>query len=637
MMKNRKSKGKTIVIKVTIVILSLVFGFSTVMADSYLSEAADTSKMAIGAQSLGLGQSGVAISDIGAVVNPASLANAEYVYKWNTMYTSLLGGDINYLVLGTSFRSPWGCLWSVNYINGSSTRIRLRDTDGNYLGSTNYSNGTLVFSSAKKLTDRLNFGLNFKLYSQSADDVNDFRANGQEMDMGFLYKFDDKLSFGVNFQNFLPQGLGGNIHWENGHDDSVAMNTKLGLSYEYNDLWLFSGDIDFKSNAMALLHLGGQYRLLDDMLAFRLGLDQSEKAGDEIINDITLGLGFNYKGFVIDYAYHPTSVENDNVYHYFTFSYVGDEKYKASAPVQKEYTSAPVSTTTEPYRKKETPSKKPPSSGQKQPPVAAVAAGQANRQDIHIIQPMPTDKVYDESINVRILIKSDLDKMTINGYPIRTVRGGIVGSVFHLNYGKNVIDIRYEKNGKGYQVKRYVLRLPKYKDVGEGRWSKDVIEHMGAMGLYWGGAEVPDYFKPKQLLTIRDLGEIIAKYKQIKIGSTVDVDQATYDIIKMAKDLGYPGGLTPKTVVNRALACVVVTKIGNVPLNKVVKTPFVDVYPGRWYTDRVMAAKNAGWVSGVKTKGKYYFFPGNSVNRETFLTLLRPLLDREISMMKVTK
>jgi hypothetical protein len=218
--------------------------------------------------------------------------------------------------------------------------------------------------------------------------------------------------------------------------------------------------------------------------------------------------------------------------------------------------------------------------------------------------------------------------------PVRAVRGGIVGAPVNLNYGKQSVAITYTKDGVNYKAEKDVLRLVKFNDVEEGRWSKDVVEYLATLGLYWGSS-MPASYQPRAELTVRDLGELIAKYKQIKTGASVDIDQATYDLILLGKRIGYPGGLTPRTVVNRGLAAAVITDLANVPVLKVTKSPFADVVPGKWFTDRVMAAKNAGLVSGAKVKGKDLFFPGDAVTREAMVTLFRPLLDNEVNNIKL--
>jgi len=600
------------------------------LASSTISGAIDPSKIAVGAEVLGMGKSGVAIEGVNALLNPAGMAGEKYALKVNTMYTNILDGDINYVILGGNFPTPFG-LYGITYLAGNSGDIDLRDASGADAGTSAYNNSTLVFSTGAKLKDiafldwltlplnknNVSLGLNVKLFSERATDIDDFVANGQDIDLGAIYRINRQWTLGLNLQNLLPMSLGGNIHWVNNSDFGVPLTTKIGLTFQPNSQWIIAGDVDIR-DGMTPFHIGGKFQV-NEMFDLKLGLDQSINPGEEIATDLTLGLGLSHKDFRVGYAYHPFSLESRNAYHYFTLSYVGSTEKRP--PVVRTQKAKSVSYQQETVRLEPI-----------QEPVGGVRT--ARRSDIHIIQPAASIKVYDDAINVRVLVKTDLQNLKINGKSVRSVRGGIVGSQVALNYGKQTISITYEKGGQQYRAERKILRLAKFNDVKQGRWSKDVIEYMATIGLYWGRT-VPRNFNPKARITVRDLGEILAKYKKIKTGATVAVDQATYDIIGLGREIGYPGGLTPRTVVNRALACSVVTKLGGIPVMRVTRSPFVDVYPGRWYTDRVMAAKNAGWISGVKTKGRYNFFPGDPINRESFMTLLRPLLNKEITDIKL--
>ena len=623
--------------KVIAVGISLLLLGSMVMA-GYVEGSIDPSRIGVGAKVLGMGQTGVAIEGANLLVNPAGIVNGENAVKLNSIYTSLLDGDISYLAVGGSMPTPYG-LWGITYLLGSASNIGLYNNDRVSQGTSDYSNNTIILTTGAKLSDlkclnwlklpvskaKLSVGLNVKLFYQSASKVDGFSANGQDLDFGMMYKYDNKLNLGLSLQNFLPQSLGGNLHWVNNKEEGIPMNTKLGVGYRYNDNILLAGDVDVRQD-MTPIHLGGEY-LFNKYLTLRAGLDQSVQPGKQLANDFTAGLGLNYQGFKVNYAYHPYSMESRNTYHYFEVSYVGAEQAKKT--IAPEVEEAPEEATSE--LTNETISSVIEPSGLAQTDQKVIYPG--SRTDIHIIQPADKIKVYDDAVNVRLLVKSDIDNLEINGSKVSAVRGGIVGARANLSYGKQSILITYDKEGNAYREERTLLRLPRFTDVPEGRWSKDIIEYLSAMGLYWG-TSMPTEFNPKAEVTVRDLAEIVAKLNQIKTGSTVDTDQAMYDIISLAKKLGYPELLKPNAIVNRALSCAVVTELANIPVMKVAKSPFVDVVPGKWFTDRVMAAKNAGLISGAKVKGRDYFFPGDATTREGLLTLLRPLLNKEVSAIK---
>jgi hypothetical protein len=608
------------------------------LAGGYSSGSIDPSKIGVGAGVMSMGNSGVGIEGVSLLLNPAGIvASEKYAMKFNTMYTNLLNGDINYMMLGGIFNTSFG-LWGITYLAGNAGSIDLRNAAGVNVGSSAYSNTTIVLSTGAKLSeiswldwlklplnrDALSLGLNLKLFSESATNVSDFSSNGQDLDLGLIYKINSQWTFGMNLQNVLPMSLGGNIHWVNNTDFGVPLNTKLGVTYQYNDKLLLAADMDLR-DGMTPLHFGGRYEL-NEMLDVQLGLDQSVNPGREIVTDLTMGLGLSYEDFMIGYAYHPYAIESANASHYFNICYMLPMTEKRERPVRK----APVAAATSPsgYQQEAIPMDEREIKGE----VGEVK--QASKNDIHLIQPATPMKVYDDSINTRVLVKSDISNLRINGEAVKAVRGGIAGSLVKLNYGKQAVKVTYDKDGTAYRTDREILRLPKFDDVQEGRWSKDVVEYMSALGLFWGET-MPASFLPREALTVKDMGEILAKFKQLKTGAVVDIDQATYDIIALGREIGYPGGLTPRTVVNRALACAVVTKLGNIPVMKVTKSPFIDVEVGKWFIDRVMAAKNAGWISGVNVKGKMFFFPGDNITREAMVNLMRPLVAGEIESLKI--
>lgn len=619
----------------SIAMILLVAAVVTQAATTYSSETADTAKLGVGAEVLGRGGTGVAVDGVNPLLNPAGIAGGENALKLRTMYTNLLNGDISYLMLGGSVPTPIG-IYGITYLAGSATDIELRSGNTTIADSkAAYSNSTLVFTTGFKLADMswldwfpvwmnrndLALGMNLKIFGQSAG-VDGFQANGQDLDLGAIYKVNKAVSLGFNFQNVLPMSLGGNMHWQNNTNYGIAGQARFGAAFNIGEYFKLASEIDVRAG-MTPLHLGAEY-LPNEYLTFRAGLDQSIKPNDSIATDYTLGVGLNIKGFAVDYAYKPYSIENQNASHYFMLSYTGG-KYdrQRRSPVQQNVIKQQADT-----KKSEV------KYSQESDEVAVDGYFEASREDIHIIQPAAAMKVYDEKMNVRLLIKGDVDNLAINGKTVNAVKGGIVGTVVNLKYGKQSVSITYSKSGKKYRAVREILMLPTFSDISEGRWSKDVVEYMAALGIYLG-EEMPVVYNGKASITVRDMAEIIAKYIRVKRGAVVDIDRATYDIIGLAKELGYPGGLNARTMVNRGLACAVVVKLGNVPVMKVTKSPFVDVAPGSWFTDSVMAAKNAGWVSGISVKGQYYFMPGDEISRETFINLMRPLVSDEINKLKI--
>lgn len=257
------------------------------------------------------------------------------------------------------------------------------------------------------------------------------------------------------------------------------------------------------------------------------------------------------------------------------------------------------------------------------------------REDIYLIYPQKSEKTYQNTLAVKLIARSLIDNVRVNNNLLKLDKqNSIYSIVIPLHYGKQELKITYEKDQKSYELSKYILRLPKFDDVSEKRWSKDVIEYLAVLGLYWG-KRMPQEFLPQKNLNVIDLAEIVAKYKRLKTGATLDIEQAINDIVSLGKELGYKETIHRNMLVNRALACAVLTKIADIKINKAIKSDFYDVSLDSWYADRVLAAKANGLITGVIIDDKLHFEPEKYVSREVFLTFLRPLLDQEIKNLKI--
>ncbi|OGC76763.1 MAG: hypothetical protein A2145_01280 [candidate division Zixibacteria bacterium RBG_16_40_9] len=146
-----------------------------------------------------------------------------------------------------------------------------------------------VISGAYNFKNKISFGLSFKyLTLSSTSNYPELKAAG--LDAGFRWKFMEKVEMGGVVKNFNQPKFG---------EDKIPLNYNLGLAYyPLKEIALFVGyydDADFKSQIRL-----GQETYLNKNLSVRFGF-QSQPSR------YSLGFGFNWENFKLDYAYfnHP--------------------------------------------------------------------------------------------------------------------------------------------------------------------------------------------------------------------------------------------------------------------------------------------------------------------------------------------
>jgi hypothetical protein len=166
----------------------------------------------------------------------------------------------------------------------------------------NWADYAIYGTYAKELLrDVLYVGASFKYLRQGGGGMG---GKGVGFDVGAIVKPHPRFSIGVNFQD-----IGSYIKWDTGARDEVPLNIKVGSSYTQpigaisSDLTVSvdadikhagygeSAQIDLGEWSMDM-HYGGEltYR---DMVSVRLGAYR---------DDFTVGAGFSYKFFNINYA-----------------------------------------------------------------------------------------------------------------------------------------------------------------------------------------------------------------------------------------------------------------------------------------------------------------------------------------------
>lgn len=223
--------------------------------------------------------------------NPAGLAELNHK-EISFMHNSYLV-DVNheYLALGSKFKfGSIGLSFSlVNY--GEEKITTYNNPFGNNLGTFNGKDMVFQLGYAKKIYERLNVGISGK-YIQSK--IKNFKADGLAFDLGFQYKLIEGIQIGAAYQN-----LGSKLKYISDSEDLPRL-FKIGIGYEYKNKLKLGFDMVNSDERNFSYRLGSEYKLID-MFKLRAGYVESNDAG----NGLTLGAGFLYKNFSIDYAYIP--------------------------------------------------------------------------------------------------------------------------------------------------------------------------------------------------------------------------------------------------------------------------------------------------------------------------------------------
>jgi hypothetical protein len=171
----------------------------------------------------------------------------------------------------------------------------------------------------------LSIGANYKLSSSNFSGT-DGSSTGSSIDVGLLYKSEDKFSAGIDLQN-----ISGSTQWNDGVKEDVSMSTRVGAAYNM-DKTTVAIDVETAKNDTTL-HGGVEYRPFD-MLALRAGVNQTSVSASEKAMGMTAGVGVNVSGIRIDYAYCQDGGITDNSTSYVSVSF--QPEVKKVAQVKKE-------------------------------------------------------------------------------------------------------------------------------------------------------------------------------------------------------------------------------------------------------------------------------------------------------------
>jgi nucleoid-associated protein YgaU len=294
----------------------------------------DLMKIGVGARPMGMGKAFVALADDGnsPFMNPAGLAELK-TWQLTSMYVNYLEGDVPYTLLSGSW--PWraGNIGLGLLSTGVSDIPSPTPTSISYF---DYYDRMLFLTYAQRYAgmDILNdpnkdllFGGNLKLLFKGMGGAGGNAGRGYDVDLGVKYTHNKWLKFGANFQNILATTL----DWNSQAKDDIPLLLKVGGAVKlWNERLNLALDMDLPlgANLPNLYHLGVEWPI-NSVFCLRAGADQISDATSAVATNPTAGASINYRGFKVDYAYHPYQGTLNDLAHYFSFSYQGDESKKA--------------------------------------------------------------------------------------------------------------------------------------------------------------------------------------------------------------------------------------------------------------------------------------------------------------------
>ncbi|MFC1540655.1 S-layer homology domain-containing protein [Candidatus Margulisiibacteriota bacterium] len=280
----------------------------------------DPTKLGLGARSVSLGRCSATLfhDPNSAIVNPA-LAVELKDWGVSSMYVNL-SEDIAYTQLGLAFPRDGEAL-GLSFLGATSGGIIATTVEAGRIepsGFTfDYSSAVISVIYARRINEKLSAGAALKHFSRNFTSV--AQGNGYDIDLGLLYKVNEKLTLGLVQQNTLPSSIA-RMQWDTGHSEGIPHNTKLGLSYQDGDM-LAAADADRAADRPLLLHGGVEWGPLWKFLFIRGGFDQYPENKTTAVTSFTLGLGVKIAGLGFDYAYYNDALLQHSVAHYFSFSY----------------------------------------------------------------------------------------------------------------------------------------------------------------------------------------------------------------------------------------------------------------------------------------------------------------------------
>jgi long-subunit fatty acid transport protein len=260
------------------------------------TSAAQFLKLGAGARAAAMGEAFSAVSDNADSVywNPAGLNKIEgkslsvmhaawfegITYDWAAYAQKV--GSIGTFGVGVQYLS-------YGSINGT-------DDTGLDTGSFSPSGRALTVSYARQLCG-LSLGANVKYISSQIQNT----ASAYAVDAGAQYALTEKLDLGAVMQNAGTKMKFNNV------EETLPFAVKCGAAYRVRPQWALSAEVNAPIDNTPVYSAGTEYRYAIDgriSAAGRLGYTtRTNDTGG--LNGVTMGAGFTYLSYSIDYAFVP--------------------------------------------------------------------------------------------------------------------------------------------------------------------------------------------------------------------------------------------------------------------------------------------------------------------------------------------
>ncbi|MCB4792091.1 MAG: PorV/PorQ family protein [Elusimicrobia bacterium] len=138
----------------------------------------------------------------------------------------------------------------------------------------------------------LSLGVNAKMVQE---EIETMVAKGSLMDAGIQFRIKHHTTLGLSVQNIGPS-----IKFIE-RSESVPLNIKAGIASRFiNENFLIVADVNKSSDGELQPCVGVEYTI-HNIVAFRAGYNNK----NSLSSGITMGAGFSFSGWIIDYAFIP--------------------------------------------------------------------------------------------------------------------------------------------------------------------------------------------------------------------------------------------------------------------------------------------------------------------------------------------
>lgn len=259
-------------------------------------------KIGVGARASGMGGAFVGIADDATSIywNTAGLSQLnqqEIVFVHNEWYQ-----DIKYEYLGYSLpiRSKSTLGFSLTYL--SLGEFQGYDALDNPTSEFSAYGAVLGFAYAYRVSQSISLGIGLKGIEEKLENE---KASSLALDFGFIYK-PGRLSIGMAYTN-----LGSSMKFIQ-EKEPLPTKFSLGVGYKiFEDRVSLAWDLDLPKDDKPILKQGMEYRY-QEAIFLRLGYEYKTSAQNLEGTGLSLGGGFKFSNWEIDYTYSPNQKLGDS-------------------------------------------------------------------------------------------------------------------------------------------------------------------------------------------------------------------------------------------------------------------------------------------------------------------------------------